>query len=61
MDQNTYVAFGRYLLSDERKQRFVDNTLPGMPPLEDRLKGVYREDVCNFYDLHPEYQTNQIV
>lgn len=55
MNEQTLVAFGNYLLSDERKQRFIDCTEGGMPPLEDRLSRVHNEDLKNFFDLHPEH------
>jgi len=40
------VSFGNYLLSDERKERFEKSEIT--VPLEDRLSGVYREDIENW-------------
>ena len=45
------VDFGNYLLSDERKKRFENYPEEAnMPPLEDRLKFVTREDIVRFLD-----------
>lgn len=44
--------FGRYLLSDLRTKRIVDNYIVGEGiPLSERLKEVYQADVENFLGL----------
>lgn len=51
------VAFGAYLLSEERTNRIAGNFQEGDPVhFTERLKGVYHADVENF--LASKEQTN---
>lgn len=46
------VEFGRYLLSDLRTKRIVDNyQLGDSSSLSDRIKEVYDADVRNWHEL----------
>lgn len=41
--QKEIIAFGNYLLSDKRKESFVDD--PNLAPIEERLKEVNEIDL----------------
>lgn len=48
MTNKQVIEFGKYLLSDKRKER-IKSVKSGLP-LKDRLKEVYHADLCNFKD-----------
>jgi hypothetical protein len=54
-NEGDLVSFGNYLLSDARKQRFINHPeADKMPPLEDRLSMVHHADIANWIDMQSE-------
>lgn len=58
MENNTekqLVEFGKYLLSDERKNRIASGySSEDNISLDERLKEVYDADISNFYEANPD-------
>ena len=54
-NESDLVSFGKYLLSEARKERFRNHPESDkLPPLEDRLSEVHHADVSNWLDIQSE-------
>lgn len=59
--EDELVRFGRYLMSDERKQRFMNHPEFGNDHLEERIREVQHADISNFEYFNFKFREGDFV